>query len=341
MRRADLRIWVCCGLAASIGAGARGDEGRLSVAMFGDLYRVASHHDPSVDGKHGSWIRRVNVVYDRRLEGGLSARLTLEAKDPGDFGTSSDLEPFVKDLWVRWERSGHAVAFGLVPTPSVSPMEARLGYRPIDKHTLDLFRMTSTRDKGVSVRGPLDRRGRAEYELAVGDASGTKSSTGDTQAVYGRVAFRAAEGVTLDLYGDWWDRKAGEEWTTWKAEAASVGRSGKLGVLWATQRRTAPGRQSRDLDVWSLYGEWTASPVLHPFVWLHVAEDPIPDARKIEYYRMSPDGKPTVWLAGARIRIAEGLELIPTLVRVDYRRVGSAPKPDSDTFLRLTFSARF
>jgi len=336
-----LRTWVLFGLGASLGALAWGGEGRLSVAMFGDLYRVAGHHDPSVDGKHGSWIRRVNVIYDRELENGLSARFVLEAKDPGDFATSSDLEPFVKDLWVRWERSGHAVSFGLVPTPSVSPSESKLGYRPIDKHTLDLFHMTSTRDKGVSVRGPLDRRGRAEYELAIGDASGTKSGTGDTQAVYGRVALHPVKGVTVDLYGDWWDRKAGEEWTTWKAEAASLGRTGKLGLLWATQRRTAPGKESRDLDVWSVYGEWAASRDLHPFLWVHVAEDPIPDAQKIECYRMSPDGKPTVWLTGARIRLAEGLELIPTIARVDYRRAGSAPKPESDTFLRLTFSAKY
>ncbi|MEJ5170224.1 MAG: hypothetical protein WHU10_04490 [Fimbriimonadales bacterium] len=322
-------------------AAASPDTGRFSVVLFGDLYRAPQHHDPSVDGRHGTWIRRVNLTYDRDLEDGLSARVNLEAKDPGDFSTSSDLEPFFKDLWVRWTRGDHRLTFGLLPTPSASPAESRLGYRPIDKHTLDLFRMTSTRDKGLSVAGPLGRGGSGEYELVLGDASGTKSSTGDTQAVYGRLAFRPAKGFTLDLYGDWWDRKAGEEWTTWKAEATSVGRNGKLGLLWATQRRTAPDKMERNLDVWSVYGEWFAGPSLRPFVWLHVADDPIPDAQKIEYYRMSPDGKPTVWLAGVRCQLSEHVELVPTIVRVEYRRAGSEPKPDPDTFLRLTFSAKF
>ncbi|MCX7800114.1 MAG: hypothetical protein N2109_07205 [Fimbriimonadales bacterium] len=333
-------LWLALGT-VGLAQGEGEASPRVSGVLFGDLYGVLGHHDRSVEGKSGTWIRRINLTFDAGLGEGLSTRFRLEAKDPGDFRTESELKPYAKDLWIRWERAGHAVLFGLVPTPTAEAAETELAYRPIEKHTLDLFRMGWTRDKGLGFQGPLDRTGRWVYQVVLGDASGTESSSGDTRAAYGRLGWKPAPGLLLDLYADWWDRKHGEEWTTWKLEAVRVGASGKLGLVAAAQRRSQPGQASRTLEVGSLYAEWNASVALKPFLWVHASQDPIPGAEDIDYFRMSPDGKPTVWLLGARWRIAEAVELVPVLVRVEYREADDRPKPDPDTFLRLTFSAKF
>lgn len=327
--------------AQAVLAQAQPEAGKVSGVIYADFYSVSGHHDATVKGKDGFWVRRINLTYDKKFDEKLSARLNFEAKDPGDFSTSSNMEPFVKDAWVRYTVDGHRFTLGLIPTPTFGPAENKLGYRPIEKTPIDLYRMGSSRDKGISVEGPLDKEGRADYMVMVGDGSGVKSSTGGTRTLYARVGYKITPEVSADLYGDSWKKAGGVDWNTLKGEVFYQGGKIKAGAAYASQLRKAPGAANLTLNVLSLYGEVRATERLRPFVRLDIVNRALPDADKIEFYKMSKDGKPTLVMVGARYQVHDQLEIAPSLTIVRYRSNPAGANPGSDTIFRVTFSLKF
>lgn len=323
-------VWALGVVAGLSGA----DEGKLSGALFGDLYSVGSHHDARLKGLDGLWNRRFNLSYDRKLEPGWSMRLRVEIKDRGDFSPEHSVDPFMKDAWLRYTVDGHKITFGLIPTPSFEAVEDRLAYRPVERTPLDLWRMGSSRDKGISVAGPL--AGGLDYALMVGDASGTRSSRSGNHAVYGRLGYRATPEVYVNFYGDTWKQDRGARRQTGMAEVFYAGKCVKFGVTYATQRRTRPGTVAFSFNVVSFYGEARLSETVSPFVRYDVVSDALPDADRIDYYRMSRVGKPSLLQAGVRWRLSDDWEIAPNVSVVTYRG-----GPAQDTIYRLTVSYKF
>lgn len=319
----------------------RKNNGKFSGLIFGDFYSIPQHHDPAVKGSEGIWVRRLNLTFDNKWSDRISSRLRFEAKDNGNFSGGHDMVPFVKDAWLRYNAGGHMIMFGVIPTPTFAPVEDTFGYRPIEKSPLDLYRMGSSRDKGISIAGPLGSDGKADYTLMLGDGSGTKSMTGGTHTIYARIGYELTPELSVDLYGDWWKRLGGVDWTTVKGELFYVHDDLKAGFSYAHQLRQRPGVADVNLDVISFYGEYAATDTLSPFLRVDIVDDLLPDAQKIEYYRMSPDGKPTLVAIGLRIKVTDDFEITPSWTGVSYRGVGGAPSPGSDSIFRLTFSAKF
>ena len=319
----------------------KADPGKLSGVMFGDFYSVRGHNDASIKGKDGFWIRRIYLTYDKKIDAKLSAQLRLEAKDPGDFSTSQSMEPFIKDAWIRYTEAGHKFTVGVIPTPTWGPAESKLGYRAIEKTSLDLFRMGSSRDKGFSVEGPLDKEGKSDYMFMIGDGSGTKSSTGDTRTLYARVGYKFSPAVSVDLYGDSWKKTGDVDWRTVKGELFYQGKQAKLGLAYISQLRKKAGAANLTLNVVSLYGEMKASEKLSPFIRLDVVSDAIPDADKIEFWKMSKNGKPTLFMIGVRYKVNESVEIVPSLATVSYRKGPGGITPSQDSLFRITFSVKF
>ncbi|MCC7230870.1 MAG: hypothetical protein IT203_10790 [Fimbriimonadaceae bacterium] len=317
------------------------NQGKFSGLIFGDYYSVLGHNDSSIKGKEGFWIRRINLVYDRKIGEKLTSQIRMEAKDPGDFSTSQTMDPYLKDAWVRYTENGHKITFGLIPTPTWGPAEDRLGYRPIERTPFDLYKLGNPRDKGISVQGPLDKEGKAEYMLMVGDGSGTKSSNGNTRTFYGRLDYKATPEISFDLYGDSWKKDADVDWSSVKAEAFYQGKQVTGGISYSAQKRTKPGDSDVNLNVVSVYGEFKASDKFRPFVRYDYVSDAVPDADKIEYIKMSKDGKPSLFLFGVRCKITDQLEVVPSLETVTYRRGEGGLKPSQDSFLRVTVSVKF
>lgn len=319
----------------------RKNNGKFSGIIFGDFYSIPQHHDPAVKGREGTWVRRLNLTFDNKWSENVTSRIRVEAKDNGGFSGGHDMVPFFKDAWLQYNAGGHKFTFGLIPTPTWEPAESALGYRPVEKTALDLFRMGSSRDKGLSVAGPLTSDGKANYTVMIGDGSGTKSMTEGTHTIYARVGYQLTPEISLDLYGDWWQKRAGVDWTTVKGEVFFVNDDIKAGLAYAHQLREMPGMSDLELDVLSFYGEYEASDMVSPFIRVDILDDLLPDANKIEYYRMSPNGKPTLVAVGVRIKVTDSFEITPSWTNVSYRGVGGAPAPGSDSIFRLTFIAKF
>ena len=329
-------------IGVAVSAQDKSDPGKISGLFFGDFYSVRGHNDASIKGKDGFWLRRLYLTYDKKLDAKMSARIQLEAKDPGDFSTVQNMQPFIKDAWVRYNENGHKITLGLIPTPTWSQAETRLGYRHIEKTALDLFRMGSARDKGISVEGPLDKTGTFDYSVMIGDGSGTRSSKGDTRAYYLRVGSKITEGLVADLYLDSWKRESGGRWSTVKGEVFYQANDIKAGLMAASQRRTAPAATAATIGVWSLYAEFASKAKNCPFIRFDTLNQALSDADKIEFYKMSKDGKPTLVMVGVRMKINEFLEIVPNITTISYRKAaGATTSPRQDSIFRITFSAKF
>lgn len=344
----QIALALVAGLAVSAGAQGKGDNGKLSGVLFGDLYSVGSHNSGKSDGKSGLWNRRFNLSYDRKLDAAWSMRLRVEFGDAGKashgqnvFSSEHSVDPFMKDAWLRYTMNGQKITFGLIPTPSYEPNEERLGYRPFEKTPLDFWRLGSSRDKGISIAGPLDADKKFDYMLMVGDGSGRGSSKSGLHTVYGRLGYKATPELYINLYGDAWKRDKGSRWQTAMLEGFYTNEAFKLGLSYVTQRRTAPGVNATNVNVLSLYGEAKLNETISPFVRFDVVSQALSDADKIAYYNMSKNGKPTVLQAGIRYRLNKNLEVAPSITSVSYRRVGAAAVPKNDTIFRLTFSLKF
>ena len=138
----------------------RSSPDKFSGLAFGDLYVVAANHDAALEGENGLWFRRVYFTYDRKLSDEFDMRFRLEMNSSGDFKSSAKLEPFVKDMWVRYKRGGTSVYLGMSSTPTWGRVEGFWGYRDVEKTPLDLHKYTGSRDVGVAVKGALGDAGR-------------------------------------------------------------------------------------------------------------------------------------------------------------------------------------
>lgn len=336
------------GLTACAPAQGKPDQGKFSGVLFGDLYSVGSHNTGRPDGRQGWFNRRFNLAYDRKFDAAWSMRLRVEFGDTGSgghgtnvFSSEHSVDPFMKDAWLRYAVNGHKITFGLIPTPTYEANEDKLNYRPIEKTPVDLWRMGSSRDKGISVAGPIDAQKKFDYTLMVGDGSGTRSSKSGLHTLYGRIGYKLSTQVYLSVYADSWKRDRGVRWQTTMAEVFHSTPITKLGLSVLNQRRTQPGRTAVDVDVISLYGEAKLSERMSPYARVDVVGDALSDADRIAYYRMSKDGKPTLFQAGLRYRVHENLELVPNVTFVSYRRGPTGVTPSQDVIFRLTFSLKF
>lgn len=316
-------------------------SGKWSGILFGDIYSVGRHHNPEFENKQGIWNRRFNLTYDHKFNPAWSGRFRTEFKDPGDFSSEHSIDPFVKDAWIRYTIHGHRITAGLIPTPTWEVIEDKMAYRPIEKSPIDLYRMGNSRDKGISIQGPLTSDGSFDYMVMLGDGSGTKSSVAGQSTIYGRLGYKPSPELYVDVYGDSWRKTGGARWQTLAVEGFYTSKQLKAGLSYITQRRERPGAASTRLHVLSVYGEVALSDRVSPYIRYDVLSDALADADKIDYYRMSKDGKPSFLNLGVRVTVHKNFELTPNVSFVNYRAVGAAPAPGGDTLYRLTFCFRF
>ncbi len=300
----------------------KGQETTIGGLFFGDYYRVASHHDSELDGANGFWARRMYLTVNTRFTSEWDARVRLEAGTPGDFETSGTMNPFIKDLYVRWRRGNHQILIGLSSSPTWNFIEGQWGYRALEKTPLDLLKMGSSRDFGVSAKGSLDEGQIVRYHLMFGNGSSTKTETNEGKKFMGALQFYATDNLIFEANADHESRGEGIDRTTFQAAAVGRGETGEDDV---------------DVDVYSVFGVLDAGDRVNLVARWDRMATPIPDGAKISYFRMDPTSEGHFFLAGVDIMLDEHFHLIPNVEIVSY----DADDLDSDVFLKTTFSVTF
>jgi hypothetical protein len=312
-------------------------ETSISGLMFGDYFGVLKHHDEDVEGANGFWTRRLYLTFDTKYNDTWDFRARFEAATPGDFTTAGTIDPFLKDLWVRWRNGNQRIVVGLSSSPTWNLLEGQWGYRDVEKTPLDLFKMGSSRDFGIAFQGSLDEGRKVRYHVMFGNGSSTKAETNKGKKVMGALQFYPSSNLILEVYGDREDRADDKDRTTFTATAVIRGERGRVGFLAARQVRMAPLEDDLNVDVFSVFGVLNATEKINLLARWDRMASPIPDGAKVSYFRMDPTSEGNFFLAGVDIELDERVHLIPNMGVVSYDLAGL----ESDVFFKTTFSITF
>jgi hypothetical protein len=302
----------------------------ISGVVFGDYYYAVSHHDEEIEGMNGFWIRRGYLTLDRSFSDQLSAQFRLEVAQPGDFRTNANLEPFVKDAWLRWKHSpALEVIAGLSPSPAIVTVERVWGYRSVEKTALDLQRMIATRDLGVAVQGAA---GRIRYHAQVGNGASTGSETNAGKKFAASVSLLPTASTLFDVYADHDDRPGDTGRTTLQLLGALTNERMRVGVQLGRQFRD----NADDLDVASLFAVYNLGAKYALLARVDRNFDPNPEGDRILYLPFDPTRESFFFLTGVDWKLHKNVSVIPNVEYIAYDDGG-----DDDLFGRVTLNFTF
>jgi hypothetical protein len=315
---------------------------RLEVSgyLFGDAYAVLEHHDPAIDDQTGFWIRRGYLTFDADVADEWSARLRFEVNSPGDFTTNAKMNPFVKDAYLAWKRSGQELHLGLSSSPTFEFVEAFWGQRALEKTPLDLYRMGSSRDLGVAYRGSA-QDGRVFYHAMLGNGSGDGSETNQGKKIMAGLGFRPTNALAAQVYADYEDRPGSTDRSTLQAFVGWAGPRSRFGLQYAVQQREVESGPDDEAAVASAFGVWRLMEEGTLIVRYDRSFDGYPDANRIPYLAIADDMRFDLAILAWEQRLQKKISLIPNLEYVRYRDTEGRQAPGDDLHGRLTLYYQF
>jgi hypothetical protein len=305
--------------------------------FFGDYYGAVSHNDPDVDQQTGFWMRRMYLTINSKFNDNWDSRVRFEANSPGNFTSTSKMEPFVKDLWVRWRSGNQKIILGLSSSPTWNLWESQWGYRFLEKTPLDLFKFGSSRDFGIAFQGSLGEGKKIRYHAMLGNGSSTKGETNAGKKIMGSLQFFATDNLTFEVYADREDRPENKDRQTFNGSVFLRGDRGRVGFLASHQDRKTPGEPDVNVNLFSVFGVLEVSEKANIVARWDRMASPIPDAAKVSYFRMDPTSKGNFFLIGLDLKMDDRVRLVPNIEVVSYDDSGI----NSDVFLKTTFYVKF
>jgi len=188
-------------------------KGKIHGYMFGDYFYNLSRDENSSDISNaaekgekefnGFQFRRIYFGYDYSINKKFSTRFRVEANQTENT-SGGKIGLFVKDAYIKWENiiSGSDLVVGFSPTPTWNVSESYWGYRSLAKTIMDLRKIGSSRDFGISAKGKLSKDGSIKYWLMAANGEGNKPEDDKHKSVYGHVAIQPVKDFTITLYGD-------------------------------------------------------------------------------------------------------------------------------------------
>ena len=315
--------------------------GKLSGLVYFDWYGVPSHHREDVDGQTGFWFRRIYLTYDRKLGGGLDARLRFEMNSAGNFTSGGKMNTFVKDAWVRWRGDQTSVIVGMSGTPTWGLVEPFWGYRSVEKTPLDLQRWGSSREVGIAVKGSLGANKKIRYHVMGGNGNGTNAETSRGKAVYGSLAFDLSDEIVVEVLAEYNNIDEDRSRANFQVFGGYDSGTTRVGLQYAHQTFDETGKDKRESDLVSVF--WVQK-LADKFKLLLRADrmfDPNPDGNKIQYLPFDTSARAFFVLAGLDYDFGHNVHLIPNVEYISYQSVDSSPDPTDDLVVRATFDWRF
>jgi hypothetical protein len=314
----------------------------FSGLVFGDYYGFAQHHLPEWQGQQGFWLRRIYFTYDHRLSPQIAMRLRLEMNSNGTL-EGGLLTPYVKDAYLKWSfAERHQFTLGIQPSLTFDFGESVWGLRHIEKAPLDLYRVDSSRDPGVTLAGALNEGETIKYQVQFGNDAGHESETDRSKAVRLAMRYETNPGWSLEgVFGEYF-RQEDAKRTLAQVFAAYQGSKGRAGFQYSFQKRRAPvGTSDPDvnLDIYSGFGVYHLKPEKTSlFARVDRFDDPCADCGDIDYLPIATNSPFTLIIAGLEYYLHPAVRLSPNIEYVAYSApAGQALRASNDMALRLTF----
>jgi hypothetical protein len=316
---------------------------RFSGLVFGDYYWFAQSHLPAWEDQHGLWFRRLYFTYDHTFSPKISTRFRLEMNSNGKLAGGA-LTPYVKDAYLRWNAFGRqALTLGIQPSLTFEHIETIWGLRHIEKPPLDLYRMDSSRDTGVTLSGPMNETQTLKYAFQYGNESGSNAETDKFKAYRFATRYETNPGFTAELMLAQFEREKDADRTTAQIFGGYRGKKGRAGLQYSFQkRRAATGTTADDvdLDVISGFGVYDVKPQKASlFARVDRFADPCADCSGIDYLPIDTKGAFTLTIVGVEYYIHPSVRFSPNVEWVNYSTPSGsgATKPKDDAVVRLTF----
>jgi len=198
-----------CGLSAQDNS-----AGKISGYMFGDFFynvardnRISSFNDAALNGEkdfNGFAFRRIYFTYDYKISTIFSTRFRLEADQQGNT-SNGKFGLAVKNAYIKWKNifDGSDLIVGLQSPPSFSISENYWGYRRLEKTIMDLRKIVSSCDLGITLKGKITSNGIVKYWITVGNDAGNKPESNKYKRYYAHLDFEPIENLRMTVYGDY------------------------------------------------------------------------------------------------------------------------------------------
>jgi hypothetical protein len=316
--------------------------GRLSGLMFGDYYAFPEHHLETFENQHGFWFRRIYFQYDHTASSTVALRFRFEMNSNGKLAGGS-LTPFVKDAYLRWTFvPRHQLTLGIHPSLTFEFIESVWGLRHIEKTPLDLYRVDSSRDTGVTVSGPLNASQTVKYAVQYGNESGNNAETDKFKSVRATVRYETNPGFSIEGFAAHFSRNNNADRTTGQLFVGYRARPGRVGFQYSYQKRNAAAGTTApdvELDILSGFGVFDiVRGKSSVFVRVDRFNDPCADCPGIDYLPIDNSAPFTFALVGVEYFIVPTVRISPNVELVAYRTPPSGdPKPKNDVAFRLTY----
>ena len=215
---------------------------KFSGLVFGDYYAFTNSHLPAWENQHGLWLRRIYFTFDYTFSPKITTRFRLEANSNGKLQGGS-LNPYVKDAYLRWTYHGRQqVTLGIQPSLTFDYIESVWGLRHIEKTPLDLYRVDSSRDTGITFSGPINKANTVKYAFQYGNESGNNAETDKFKGYRFATRYEPPTGLTAELVLAQFDRDKDADRFTAQGFAAYRVPQGRVGfqVLGTRSARHPP-----------------------------------------------------------------------------------------------------
>ncbi len=156
-------------------------------------------------GRGGFQIRRIYLTFQKKLSEKISARIRFETGNSSyKYNADKSMIPFVKDAWLKIKLSQlHSTVLGIQAPPTLLLYEEKLWrYRAVEKVPEDLYKIRSSRDFGVSLKGNFES---LNYSVMFGNGKGSETESQtfkEVKTLYLNLNYFFSKSLFIELYGD-------------------------------------------------------------------------------------------------------------------------------------------
>lgn len=303
---------------------------RVGGLLFGDLYHVVSHHTEEGDGATGVVLRRGYLTFDGDFSDRWFGRLRFELNQSGAFETYT-FEADFKDLYGGVKLGRHRALFGLSPSLTFDLIESHWGLRYLARTPMDL-QGVSSRDTGISVKGPLNTSGTLGYRAMVGAGLDFGNESGDGWKWMGALSWSLSPRWIFDLYADYEKIPGPRDRTTFQIFVGYKIDALRWGFQYSNQdRQDDPRLELASAFVVGRLGKRTSLVGRVDRIM-----EPSPKGDNISYLPFDPSAQATFFIGGVEYRVTPYLTITPNSVLTIYDTNDQGIRPNTDFHLRLT-----
>jgi len=192
-------------------------SGKLWGYTFGDfLYKAHTNSYNMSNTQYASTpkdfntleFRRIYLGYDYDISEHFSTQFLL-AYEGTSLSSDGNRSVYIKIANMRWKNIFHNgdLVIGAMAPPTFINSESVWGYRSLEKTIMDMRKIGSSNDVGISLQGKFNDKGDYGYNFMVSNGSGAKPETDRFKKFYANVYAKFMDQkIILDLGAD-------NEWT--------------------------------------------------------------------------------------------------------------------------------